>query len=184
MRSVCGQPRWLAGWLVGCLVGCSPLRASSHVRACVHAPARPRAHPRSSRVCVCEFENLKSDVRECSAENRAVQVRREAKSRGETHAATASRTRIFLSFHEGGFTWQRDSRGRLLRLFVVVVVIVVVGGTAQRNVARGELAARPVSLTRDEPFRCFSLSSSFLVSAVLLSRESARFRFLSPNCRE
>lgn len=32
---------------------------------------------------------------------------------------------------------------------VVVVEVGNVGGTAQRNVARGELAARPVSLTRD-----------------------------------
>jgi len=85
------------------------------------------------------------------------------------------------------------SRLLLLFFFVVVVVVGVVvenDDIACQNMARGELAARLISLTRDgsEPFRCFSLSFSFLTFICLkllsLSRDSARFRFLSPNCRE
>lgn len=108
----------------------------------------------------------------------------------------ASRTSVFLSSRL--FTEEDSRDGRIYAIVLFVAVIVGnVDGTAQRNVARGELAARPVSLTRDglrqpSPFRCSSLSFSFFVFhpfdksrfPPFFFRESARFRFLSPNCRD
>lgn len=56
VRSVCGQPRWLAlvgGW-------------SGHPLTRAYVCARNLACAWMDVSCVCGFENLKSDVRECS----------------------------------------------------------------------------------------------------------------------
>ncbi|KYQ50894.1 hypothetical protein ALC60_10033 [Trachymyrmex zeteki] len=116
---------WLVSRSVGCSVGCWLVRSFGHPLTCVRTRARISRECVfyvCARACVCQFENLKRDVRECCLR---IAKRKKGKKRGAP--SQIGRIRILLSFHEG-FTCDLA--------IVVVVVGVENDGTACRNMAR------------------------------------------------